>query len=193
EVHVLGYNIDYKNPDFIKELNAVKDMRRVRNIEIGKRLASYGVKLDINFEDNGVGRMNIARAMVERGYVRDIPEAFDNYLGVGGKAYCASKRITPKQAVELIVRYGGFASLAHPKRYLLDKRLDGILAELAPAGLRGLEVNYPSHYDSDKDALRLQCKKYGLLPTGGSDFHGEEEKHFTFNLDMRVIDALKIQ
>ena len=193
EVHVLGYNIDYNNPDFATELNAVKDMRRARNIEIGKRLAGYGIKPNINFEDNGVGRMNIARAMVEGGYVKDVSEAFDKYLGLGGKAYCTSKRITPKQAVELVVKYGGFASLAHPKRYLLDKRLDKMLAELVPAGLRGLEVNYPSHFDSDKDALRAECKKYGLLPTGGSDFHGEENKHFTFNLDMRLIDALHIQ
>ncbi|MCM1306867.1 MAG: PHP domain-containing protein [Bacteroides sp.] len=193
EVHVLGYNIDYKNPDFAKDLKSVKDMRRARNVEIGRRLANYGVKLDINFEDDGLGRMNIARAMVDGGYVKDISDAFDRYLGLGGKAYCASRRITPKQAVELIVKYGGFASLAHPKRYLLDKRLDKMLSELAPLGLRGLEVNYPSHFDSDKDALRKECKKYNLLPTGGSDFHGEDDRHFAFNLDMRLIATLQIQ
>lgn len=192
EVHVLGYGMDCNNPLFKRELDKIKELRTARNITLGKKLSELGVKPDMDFEARGVGRMNIARAMVAQGYVADINEAFDKYLGSKGKAYCESQRITPRQAVELIANAGGFASLAHPKRYLLDKRLDKLLAELVPCGLKGLEVNYPGHYDNDKDALRNLCRHYGLLPTGGSDFHGEEDKKFAFHLDMRVIEALNI-
>lgn len=192
EVHVLGYNIDYKDPDFASELDRIKDMRRMRNAEIGKKLKEYGVMPDMDFEAQGVGRMNIAREMVKAGYVKDVTEAFDKYLGLGAKAYCTPKRITPKQAVELIVKYGGFASLAHPKRYLLDNRLEKLLGELVPAGLNGLEVNYPGHSDADKTALKAMCKKCGLLPTGGSDHHGDEDKKFAFELDFRTAKALNI-
>lgn len=192
EVHVLGYNIDYKDPEFVRELERIKDMRRARNAEIGKKLKAYGVMPDMDFEAQGVGRMNIAREMVNAGYVKDVSEAFDRYLGLGAKAYCTPKRISPKQAVELIVNYGGFASLAHSKRYLNDKRLDKLLGELVPVGLRGLEVNYPGHSDADITALKAMCKRYGLLPTGGSDYHGDEDKKFTFELDYRSAKALYI-
>lgn len=192
EVHILGYGIDIDDPKFLKGLDEVRRLRAARNAEIAERLERYGVKPDMDFEAAGVGRMNIARKMVEQGYCRDITEAFDKYLGTSGKAYCDMKRTSPADAVRLIAECGGFASLAHPKRLLLDGRLDKLLAELKPCGLRGLEVNYPSHYDSDRSALRALCKKYGLLPTGGSDYHGDEDKNFVFHLDSRVIEALKI-
>lgn len=124
EIHILGYNIDYKNPDFVQELQKVKDLRKERNVRIGQKLQDLGIKLDIDFASDGLGRMNMARELVKKGYCKDINDAFDTYLKPGAKAYCEAKRLTPVEAVKLIKKYGGVASVAHPKKYLLDKRLD---------------------------------------------------------------------
>lgn len=190
EVHVLGYGIDCENPKFLRELDVLKNKRVERNLDIGRKLKRYGVMPDMDFEAQGVGRKNIAREMVKAGYVKDEAEAFEKYLGSKGKAYSNIRRITPVQAVETIVRYGGFASLAHPKKYLNDNRLSGLLKDLVPAGLRGLEAEYPGHTEADRKALFSECKRYGLLPTGGSDYHGDDDKNFSFILDVRTAKAL---
>ena len=169
EIHILGYNIDYKNPDFVQELQKVQDMRKDRNIRIGQKLKDLGIYVDIDFSANGLGRMNMARQLVKEGYCRDINDAFDRYLKPGAKAYCEAKRLTPVEAVKLIKKYGGFASVAHPKKYLLDKRLELLLGGLKQFGLDGIEINYPSHTEQDKIAFGKLAEKYRLLPTGGSD------------------------
>ena len=161
EIHILGYNIDYKNPDFVQELQKVQDMRKDRNIRIGQKLKDLGINVDVDFSANGLGRMNIARQLVKEGYCRDINDAFDRYLKPGAKAYCEAKRLTPVEAVKLIKKYGGFASVAHPKKYLLDKRLDMLLGGLKQFGLDGMELNYPSHNEQDKKKL---CRTYGKAP-----------------------------
>lgn len=193
EIHILGYNFDYKNPDFVQELRKVKDLRIARNLKIGEKLERLGIKLDMDFSVDGLGRKNMAREMVDKGYCRDIPEAFERYLGIHGKAYCESKRMTPVEAVCLIKKYGGFSSVAHPKRYLLDNRLDMLLGGLKKFGLDGLELNYPSHNEQDRLAFGQLAKKHRLLPTGGSDFHGEDDKNFVFELDGRTAKALGLR
>lgn len=176
EIHILGYNIDYKNPDFVQELQKVKDLRKERNVRIGQKLQDLGIKLDIDFASDGLGRMNMARELVKKGYCKDINDAFDTYLKPGAKAYCEAKRLTPVEAVRIIKKYGGFASVAHPKKYLLDKRLDILLGGLKQFGLDGIELNYPSHNEQDKKNFSELMNKYKLLPTGGSDFTGTRTK-----------------
>ena len=190
EVHILGYNFDYHDAAFLQRLQDVKEMRRERNVLIGQKLARLGVTPDIDFTAEGLGRMNIARRLVEEGYVRDVSEAFERYLGVGGKAFAESRRLTPKSAVKMLKEAGAFCAIAHPKKFLLDGRLDLLVSGLKPEGLDGLEVNYPGHTDQDKAALSAMCKRYGLLPTGGSDYHGDEDKNFDFELDPRTARRL---
>lgn len=192
EIHILGYNIDYKNPDFVQKLQNVQNMRIDRNIRIGQKLQALGIDIDIDFSAEGVGRMNMARKMVEAGYCRDINDAFERYLKVGGKAYCEAKRLTPIEAVKLIKEFGGFASVAHPKKYLLDKRLDILLGGLKQFGLDGIELNYPSHTEQDRKNFELLMNKHRLLPTGGSDFHGDEDKNFIYDLDPRTARRLRV-
>lgn len=192
EIHILGYNIDYKNPDFAQKLQEVQNMRIDRNIRIGQKLKALGIDIDIDFTAQGVGRMNMARKMVEKGYCHSINEAFDRYLKVGGKAYCEAKRLTPIEAVKLIKEFGGFASVAHPKKYLLDKRLDILLGGLKQFGLDGIELNYPSHNEQDMKMFEALMNKHHLLPTGGSDFHGDEDKNFVYDLDMRTARRLGV-
>ncbi len=192
EIHVLGYNIDYLNPDFAQELRKVKDFRIERNMRIGDNLRRLGISLDMDFSADGMGRKIMAKEMVEKGYCADIPDAFDRYLGIHGKAYCDVKRLTPVEAVKLIAKYGGTSSIAHPKRYLLDNRLDALLGGLKAHGLDALELYYPSHTPSDIMQLATLAKTYGLFVTGGSDYHGDEDKNFVFDLDAKVAKKLRI-
>lgn len=193
EIHILGYNIDCKNLDFVQDLQNVQNMRKERNVCIGKKLEDLGIDLDIDFSADGLGRMNMARQMVKQGYCHDINDAFDRYLKPGAKAYCEAKRLTPVEAVKLIKKYGGFASVAHPKKYLLDKRLDILLGGLKQFGLDGMELNYPSHNEQDRKNFSALMEKYRLLPTGGSDFHGDEDKNFVYDLDPRTARRLMIK
>ena len=192
EIHILGYNVPYENKDFVAALDSVQNMRIERNVRIGEKLRANGVNLDIDFHAQGAGRMNMAREMVRAGYARDVQEAFDKWLGTSGKAYCEAKRLSPIDAVKLIKEFGGFASIAHPKKYLLDGRLDMLVEGLKRFGLDGLEVNYPSHTDKDRAELQSLCRKYRLYETGGSDFHGDEDKDFVFELSDFTRRALKI-
>lgn len=118
EIHILGYNIDYKNPDFVQELQKVKDLRKERNVRIGQKLQDLGIKLDIDFASDGLGRMNMARELVKKGYCKDINDAFDTYLKPGAKAYCEAKRLTPVEAVKLIKKYGGGCIRRTPEKIL---------------------------------------------------------------------------
>ena len=192
EIHILGYNIPYENKEFLQALDDVQNMRIERNIRIGEKLKNFGFNLDIDFTAKGLGRMNMAREMVKAGYVKDVQEAFEKWLGTGAKAYCETKRLSPIDAVKLIKQYGGIASIAHPKKYLLDGRLDMLVEGLKRFGLDALEVNYPSHTESDRKELVALTKKYHLLETGGSDFHGDEDKDYTFELSGATRHALHV-
>lgn len=189
EVHILGYGF---TPDaaFEEELSSVKAMRRARNVAIGQKLSALGVELGLDYDANGLGRMIIARKMVELGVVSDISDAFDRYLGVGGRAYVEIRRLTPVEGVKMLKAHGAFVSVAHPKKLMQEGRLELMLGGLKRFGLDGLEVNYPGHGDSDRAALLKLCDKYRLLPTGGSDYHGEDERTFVPNLDPRTARRL---
>ncbi len=192
EIHILGYNIDDKDEAFLTALEGVQNQRAQRNVEIGKKLRDLGVKLDMDFAARGVGRMNIARAMVAQGFCRDTNEAFEKYLKTGASAYCAVRRVTPIEAIKMINDCGGFASLAHPKRFLVDGKLNMLVDGLAKFGLRGMEVNYPGHTDADRAALNALCRKYKLTATGGSDYHGDEDRDFAYCPDELTLKKLKI-
>lgn len=190
EIHVLGYNIDYKNPEFCEEIAKVKSMRRERNLLIGGKLSACGVELGIDFGADGLGRMNIARAMVEQGFAKDVQDAFNRYLGLGGRAYADTRRTSPLEAVKLISAFGGLPVLAHPKKYLQQKTLNLLIEGLKPFGLKGLETYYPTHSKEDTETLIAVADRYGLIRTGGSDYHGEEDKPLDYRPSSRTLKAL---
>lgn len=193
EIHVLGYNVDFRNPAFTERIAEIKNMRKARNVVIGQKLKALGVAPDIDFEADGMGRMVIAREMLKAGYVSDIQEAFDRYLGPKGRAYANTRRTSPLAAVKLITEFGGMATLAHPKKYLQERTLDMLVTGLKPFGLKGIEVYYPKHTADDVAALVKIADKYGLCPTGGSDYHGEEDRRFSCDLPAKTLRALDIK
>jgi len=115
-----------------------------------------------------IGRLHIARAMVHRGYVSDVHQAFQHYIGRDGPAYVPRLRMTPVEVIGLIRRAGGVAVLAHPAASGLVEHIP----TLASLGLQGVEVWYPAHSPEDVRALLRLARQHRLLVTGGSDFHG---------------------
>ncbi len=197
EVHILIYNLDYLNPGLNDALKYVNQLRRKRNYLIVDKLGVYGVKVDMdkiyrNASEKTVGRPDIADEMVRKGYVSSRMEAFDEYLSVDKKAYVPAKRLTPKEAIELARLYGGKAVLAHPKNLKMAQHaLADYLAELVSLGLDGIEADYFSHNNFERQFYKSLADKYKLIVTGGSDFHdfshGGEEAFYPNKLTRKIL------
>ena len=113
-------------------------------------------------------RQHVAQALVSRGYVKTVREAFDRWLHAGGPASVPRRRLTPVEAVRVIRRARGVPVLAHPG---LANR-DELIPELVDAGLAGIETYYPEHSAAQIEAYRAMCRRLDLVATGGSDYHG---------------------
>ena len=178
EIHILAYYIQYKHKGLQDTLQSFRDDRIYRAKEIVERLRKMGMALQWErvqeiAGDGAVGRPHIALAMVEKGYVAQTSEAFDKYLGRNGPAYSEREKLTPSAAIDLVQSWGGVAVLAHPS-YVSD--LDNVIPGLIEAGLVGMEVYY-AQYSADKiHELAQTADRYGLLPCGGSDYHGMEDR-----------------
>jgi 3',5'-nucleoside bisphosphate phosphatase len=173
EVHVLGYCVDWEVAWFQEFLGAQREERRQRVYRIAARLAELGMPIDPEdvfalVKEGSAGRPHVAQAMVDRGYVKSVREAFDRYLSMNGPANVPRRRFTPAEAVGVIRRARGVPVLAHPG---LANR-DELIPELVEAGLLGLEAFYPEHSAGQITAYREMCACLGLIATGGSDFHG---------------------
>jgi predicted metal-dependent phosphoesterase TrpH len=174
EVHILGYDFDYQVPKLLKKLNQIVEGRNERARTIVKKLNQHGVpltweKVQAKTTSKFVGRAHIFKAMESQGLVH--PEhrqdAFEYYLGSQGLAYEPHREISTFEAVELIAASGGIPVLAHPGR--MDN--DRLIRELCEAGLKGLEVYYPSHTPDLVTRYLDIAQRYHLYITGGTDFH----------------------
>jgi len=173
EIHVLGYCVDWEAPWFQEFLGAQREERRQRVYRIAERLAELGMPIEPDavfalVKEGSAGRPHVAQAMVDRGYVKSIREAFDRYLSLNGPANVPRRRLTPAEAVRIIRRARGVPVLAHPG---LANR-DELIPELVDAGLLGIEAFYPEHSSGQITMYREMCARLGLVATGGSDFHG---------------------
>lgn len=172
DLHFLGYYIDPENPFLREGLEAMRDARLGRARRMLEILAQLGMPLEWEevralAEGESVGRPHVARALALRGYVSSPQEAFDRYIGNGGPAYVPRLRLTPAEVIEAIHRAGGVAVLAHPAYSAATERI----GEFVDLGLEGLEVYYPEHSPEEVEMLLRLCSRYGLVATGGSDFH----------------------
>lgn len=175
EIHVLGHFIDPASAA-IRDFQALlEEKRRVRMGEIVQKLAEVGVAVlpeDIEKHTGGklLGRPHVARALVDRGYVSTVKEAFDRWLGEGKPAYVGRYRLEAKDAIALVRGAGGVATIAHPG---LSKVERGDLLRLREWGLSGVEVAHPEQNPSVRDKFRRLAAELDLVPTAGSDFHGD--------------------
>jgi len=173
EIHILGYFIDYK-VEWLKELLfKIREGRISRIYKIVDKLKNLGINIDsedvLKLADKGsVGRPHVARMLLQQGKVKSIQEAFNKYLNCDAPAYVPHFKLTPAEAVQTIIKAGGIPVYAHPA---VSKK-DDIIPELVAKGLAGIEVFYSKHSDDQIKHYQSLAKKYGLLMTGGSDFHG---------------------
>lgn len=196
EIHVLGYYIDYTSDWFQDALRHLRESRLDRAARMVARLATMGIQLDLQrvlalAHGGSIGRPHIARAMVEAGYISSPEEAFRLYIGRGGPAYVERERFSPEDAVRMILRAGGVPVLAHPG---LSNR-DGLLPDLIAAGLMGIEVYYPEHSPAQVQHYLNLARKFGLLTTGGTDYHGGDlaprVQIGSVEVPLEVVEALK--
>lgn len=177
EVHILGYEPDPESSQLQNKLLELREARAERMLKILNRLRD--LKIDITVEEirriargESVGRPHVAQALLQRGYVKTIKEAFDRYIGLGAPAYVPRFKLTPEEAIQLIRKAGGIAVLAHPGIHQLGK----LIPTWVKAGLQGIEVSHSEHTLEDERNYCALAEQFHLIKTGGSDFHGEERK-----------------
>ncbi|MGH2927398.1 MAG: PHP domain-containing protein [Solirubrobacteraceae bacterium] len=177
--HVLVYFVENADGPLQAELARLRHDRVERNRRLAVRLEELGIP--ISYEDivaeaageESAGRPHVAALFVRRGVADSVPDAFDRWLGEGQPAYVAKARVTPAEIAAAARSSGGVAVLAHPLALGLDMRaLDGVAAELSAAGLAGIEAYYGRYPRHERAALVALARRNGLVPTGGSDYHG---------------------
>lgn len=181
EIHILGLYIAPRSSPLTEVLSQLRQDRENRNREMLSLLRKDGFliteeELTGGSSDVVTTRAHFARALMKAGYVSSMEQAFHRYLEQG-KKYCPPKKtLASDEAVRLILEAGGFPVLAHPVQYKLGwKKTGEMVSALKGDGLKGLEVYYSSHTQNDSIRLKEMCHAYGLLPTGGSDFHGSNK------------------
>ncbi|MGE5544502.1 MAG: phosphatase, partial [Bacillota bacterium] len=162
--------------------------------KIVSRLKALGLPIDFEkvqeyARGEVVGRPHIADAMIEKGYVGTREEAFDKYLDYNRPAYIPRYKFTPREAIGLIKECGGLAVLAHPGVI----RDQGLVEDIIAMGIDGLEAYYPQHSETQTMYYRSIAERYGLLVTGGSDFHysGEGDHMGIVRVGGELIKAMK--
>lgn len=175
EVHILGYFIDYHDKAFLEKLEKIKAIREKRIFDMVEKLKELGVD-DIEAQDvfdlsgmGTVGRAHLASLLKKKGWVSSVSEAFKKYIGNNSPAYVSKFNMTPEQAIRTILDVGGIPVFAHPH----NPGDDNLISEFVSYGLKGLEVHYPGYPESIIKHYSSLAAKYGLILTGGSDFHGD--------------------
>jgi len=203
-MHILGYYIRASNRELQGALKKLQQARAARNPKIIERLQALGLEITItevlDLSAGQVGRPHIARALVNRGYVSSIDQAFSLYLKKGAVAYVEKFRFPPEEAIAIIRRAGGISVLAHPFTLGMAKpdELSQLVGELREMGLEGIEVFYPNHTEEMAVIYEDVAKSLGLICTGGSDFHGNFRDQSYLgdtilgqDLDYRILQALR--
>jgi len=213
-LHILGHFVDPDSDGLKKMSRILLEGRNARNPKIIAKLQSLGCNVTMEMVEGiarervkegqpfVVGRPHIAEALVRAGCVASMKQAFDVYLGTTGAAYFPKERLTPRQAIECIHEAGGLATIAHPVQLRCDNHahLQTVVGNLAEAGMDGIEVWHSDH-DEKASALMLEfAKRYNLIPTGGSDFHGRPKPDVVLGrgrnnvrVDVAVLDRLEAE
>jgi predicted metal-dependent phosphoesterase TrpH len=175
EIHLLALHLSQLE-SLEKRLGELRSLRHARAESIVGKLNSLGIELTLDEvlkQANGgaVGRPHVARALIARGAVHDFRDAFMRYLGNAGAAFVPKARLSVEDAIGIAHEAGALAIWAHPGDGGRRDRLEPLVA----AGLDGLEVKHPSHSQEDVKRLHALAEFFGLVPSGGSDWHGASD------------------
>ena len=178
-MHMLGYWMDTANPELIRQMEWIRNGREMRNQGMLEKLNALGFAMTRDevqalAGEDVVGRPHFGQVMIQKGYAKDKNEVFDKWLGDGKPAYVDRPRLTAAAAVAVIRQAGGVAVLAHPFTLRVSRdALASLFFELAAAGLAGVECYYSEHSAELTKEFLAMARQANLVPTGGSDFHGE--------------------
>ncbi|WP_326759514.1 PHP domain-containing protein [Streptomyces phaeochromogenes] len=181
-LHMLAYLFDPEEPELLRERELVRDDRVPRARAMVGNLQELGVpvtweQVERIAAGGSVGRPHIATALVELGLVGSVSEAFTtDWLADGGRAYVGKHESDPFEMIRLVKAAGGVTVFAHPAASKRGQTVpESAIAELAAAGLDGIEVDHMDHEPATRDRLRGLAGELGLLPTGSSDYHGSRK------------------
>ena len=193
ETHLLGLHLR-DTLALERGLAELREMRGRRAARIVELLQSQGVQ--VTFDDvllqagsGAIGRPHVARALVADGWATDVRDAFDRYLGAGRPAFVAKEQLGMREAIAMVHAAGGLAVLAHPGAGGTRERIEALVA----LGLDGVEVKHPSHSPQDVARLRACVDLLGLIPSGGSDWHGAADGARTIGMMHVPADWLRRQ
>ncbi len=178
DIHILGLFIDETNPTLLTALEEAVMARDSRNERMAERFRSLGIPLTLEDlrlmnPDTVITRAHFAKYLIEHNHVKNSEEAFRRYLNYDAPCFVPREYMQPERAIALILQAGGIPVLAHPLLYKLPPaELEALLQRLTDAGLKGLEVYYSSNTNFDEQICYGLANRFGLLMTGGTDFHG---------------------
>jgi len=182
EFHLLGYYVDFRNPDFLARIRYLQENRFNRNGLMIRKMQELGFEVrmeEVTAESGGgqVGRPHMARVLVNKGYATSIQDAFDRFLGDGKPLHIPKVKLSPAEAIDLVHETGGVAVVAHPKylEFPEEAELAAELARLKQLGLDGLECYYSQHTEAETAQYLRLAEQLELLTTAGSDFHGSSK------------------
>jgi predicted metal-dependent phosphoesterase TrpH len=193
ETHLLGLHL--RDTTVLERgLGELREMRGRRAARIVELLQSQGVQVTLDdvllqAGAGAIGRPHVARALVADGWATDVRDAFDRYLGAGRPAYVAKDQLGMREAISMVHAAGGLAILAHPGGGGTRERIEA----LAALGLDGVEVKHPSHSPQDVARMRAAVDQLGLIPSGGSDWHGAADGPRTIGMMHVPFDWLRRQ
>ncbi len=191
-IHLLGYDFDPEDEALIEKLKEMKENRRERNVKLLQKLNEMGYSIDLaelekQSKGGYVGKPNIARMLVAKGYINDFSEAFEE-----GKIFespeikgIRKKKLATEEAINLVSNAGGMAVIAHPAKIrgmgergseIFWENMETLIKGLKKAGLKGVECYHPNHSEEESWRLFKIASKYHLHVTEGSDFHGKESE-----------------
>jgi len=198
DIHILGYLFDHTNLQLNRTLVGLRERRKQRAMEIVNRLGELGV--EVSYEriltrahGGSVGRAHIAAQLVEEEFVGSFQEAFHKYLGNESDmmADLETVRLTPAEAIHLILEAGGVPVLAHPSKTNRDDLLEGMVE----SGLMGIETYCHGQTAAVFEKYKAFARKYGLICSGGADFHARRQDGRnapgSLKVPYKVLDMLK--
>ena len=183
-IHILGYYLRTNSPVLTRTLDRIISERDERNRKMARMMAADGIAIDYDEMKSrfgsSIGRPHFGRVLVEQGLAESVQDAFDRYIEKGQRYYLPRWMLSIERSVEVIREAGGVPVLAHPFQYKLDEpALRQLIEHCMDHGLLGLECRYSLYDEEQSQYLLSLAKEYGLVPTGGSDFHGSNKPHIS--------------
>lgn len=178
DIHILGLLVDETDDNLDRALTFFLENRNRRNEKMIEKFAERGIELTMeeltaDAPSSVITRAHFATALMKRGIVSSVQEAFEKYIGDDGPCYVPREYMSPEQAIASIKKAGGVPVLAHPLLYNLPHdELYALVDRLKKAGLAGIEVYYSNNRGQDEVNVKALANHFGLIATGGSDFHG---------------------